>query len=74
MNAQKYQETNDVQQTTKIVQASTFEVSFEQHVCELIFAVNMFEFKSRGPNWLFKQKSSATLWVLDTCLIVGLLP
>ena len=52
----------------------TCEISLGQYVCESVFGVNVFV-------WIFGPKlirsnnqSRATLWVLETCLIVGLLP
>ena len=56
----------------KVVPLITDESLFRQHVRELVFGVNTF-----GPGlWeskliLSNDQSSATLWVLDTCLIVG---
>ena len=47
----------------------TCEISLGQHVCELVFGVNIFNLDFGSSN-----QSRATLWVLETCLIVGLLP
>ena len=57
----------DVERTKKIVPFVTCEISFGQNICELMFGVNV-------SIILSKNQSKATLWVLDTCLIVGLRP
>ena len=53
----------------------TCEIPFGQDVCELVFGVDVFDI------WILESRlirsnsqSRATLWVLETCLIVGLLP
>ena len=51
----------------------TGEIDFRQHVCELVFGVNIFDLDF-GVQIDPVNQSSATLWVRDTCLIVGLLP
>ena len=64
----------DVKQVKKIVPLITCEIPFCQYVCKLVFGVNVLV----GILWstliLSNIQSRATLWVLDTCLIVGLLP
>ena len=66
----------------------TSEFAFRQYVCELVFGIDIFVnmsaswfFASMYLIWILGSKlilsnnqSSATLWVLETCLIVGLLP
>ena len=59
----------NVQQRQKMIPFITCEASLGRYVCELVFV------------WIFGSKlirsnnqSRATLWVLETCLIVGLLP
>ena len=63
----------DVEQMKKIVPFVTCEIAFGQNVCELMFGVNVgFIF------WVqinrVKQPIQSNSVVLDTCLIVGLLP
>ena len=50
----------DVEQTQKMIPFITCEISLCQYVFELVPCVNIFDLY-------------ATLWVLETCLIVGLL-
>ena len=52
----------------------TCEISLGQHVCELVLGVNVFDLIVESKLILSNNQSRATLWVLDTCLIVGLLP
>ena len=53
----------------------TCEVSLGENVCELVFDVNVFDLDFLGSKLIrSNNQSSATLWVLATCLIVGLLP
>ena len=51
----------DVEQTKMIIPFVTYAVSFGQNVCDLVFGI------------LSNNQSRETLWVLGTCLIVGLL-
>ena len=48
--------------------------TFGPHVRELVVGVNIFDLDLGAQLILSNNQSSATLWVLDTCLIVGLLP
>ena len=64
-----------VKQTQKMIPFVTCEIFLGSYVCELVFLVSMYLI------WIFGSKlirsnnqSRATLWVLETCLIVGLLP
>ena len=64
----------NVEQTQKMIPFVTCEISLCQHVCELVVV-------SMNLIWILGSKlirsnnqSSATLWVLETSLIVGLLP
>ena len=50
----------------------TCEIPFGQYVCELVFGVDVLDLDFGVQN-NSNSKSRATLWVLDTCLIVGLL-
>ena len=57
----------DVEQTQKMIPLITCEISFGKDVSKLGFLVSMYLIRSNN-------QSSGTLWVLETCLIVGLLP
>ena len=63
----------NVKQTQKMIPYITCEISLGQYVCELVFGVNVFDLDFR--NKLIRSnnhnQSRATLWVLETCLIVG---
>ena len=68
-------EMDDSQQMKKIVPLTTCEIPFSQHVCELVFGVNVTDLNFSGSELILSNNQSrATLWVLETCLIVGLLP
>ena len=54
----------------KIVPLVACEVCFCQYVCESTYLISIFGSRLILSN----NKSRATLWVPDTCLIVGLLP
>ena len=62
----------NVEQTKKIVPFVTCEIAFCQNVCELMFGVDVSNLNFRIKIILSNNQSKATLWVLDTCLIVGL--
>ena len=64
----------NVEQTQKMIPFITCEISFCQYVCELYFGLNVFEFDLGSKLIRSNNQSRATLWVLETCLIVGLLP
>ena len=49
----------------------TCEISLGQYVCELVFGINVFGMDLGVQIDSFKQPTSATLWVLERCLIVG---
>ena len=61
----------NVEQTQKMVPFITCEISLCQYFCELVLGVNEFDL---DLGVLSNNQSRATLWVLETCLIVGLLP
>ena len=63
----------NVEQTQKMVPLITCEISLCQYVCELVFGVNVFDLGLGVHIDSIKQPIRATLWVLETCLIVGLL-
>ena len=64
----------DVEQMKKIVPFVTCEIPFGQNVCEMMFGVDVPDRNFGIKINRVKQQSKATLWVLDTCLIVGLRP
>ena len=64
----------DDEQTQKTISFITCEISLCQYVCELVFGVNVFDLDFGVQIDSIKNQSRATLWVLETCLIVGLLP
>ena len=64
----------DVKQMEKMVPLITCEISFCQYICELVSGVDIFDLKLWIRLILSNNQSRATLWVLETCLIVGLLP
>ena len=63
----------NVKQTQKMIPFITREISLGQHVCELVFGVDVFDLDLEVQIDSNNQ-SRATLWVLETFLIVGLLP
>ena len=64
----------DVKQIKKIVSLITCEIPFCQDVCELVFVSTYLIWILESRLILSNNQSRATLWVLDTCLIVGLQP
>ena len=58
----------NIKQAQQMIPLITCEISFGPNVCELVFGVDVFDLDF-GNN-----QSRATLWVLETCLIVGLPP
>ena len=64
----------DVEQTQKMIPFITCAISLCQYVCELVLGVNVFDLDLGSKLILSNNHSRATLWVLETCLIVGLLP
>ena len=63
-----------VEQTQKMLPCITCEISLGQYVCELVLGVNVFDLDLGVQIDSIEYQSRATLWVLETCLIVGLLP
>ena len=61
----------DIKQGQQMIPFITCEIPFCQDVCELVFGVDVFDLGSRLIR--SNNQSRATLWVLETCLIVGLL-
>ena len=61
----------DVEQTKKIAPFITREALLSRHDCVLFFRVNTFDLDLESKLILPKNKSNATLWVVDTCVIVG---
>ena len=64
----------DVKQTKKIVPLIACEIPSWHNICKLVFGVDMLDLDFGSKLILSDTQSSATLWVLDTCLIVGLRP
>ena len=64
----------NVDQTQKMVPLITCEIFLCQYVCELFFGANVFDLNLGSKLILSNNQSRATLWVLETCLIAGLLP
>ena len=52
----------------------TREPTLGQHVRESVFGVNTCDLDMGPSRILSDNQSNATPWLLDTCLIVGLLP
>ena len=64
----------NVEQTQKMVPLIKCENFLCQYVCELVLGVNVFDLDLGVHINSVKQKIKSTLWVLETCLTVGLLP
>ena len=64
----------DVEQMKKNIPFVTCEITFGQNVCKLMFGINVSNLNVESKLILSHNQSKATLWVLDTCLIVGLRP
>ena len=64
----------DVKQMKKIVPLITCEIPLCRYVCKLVFGADILDLNLRVQTFLSNNQSRATLWVLDTCLIVGILP
>ena len=65
----------DVKQITKIVPLIACEIHFCQYVCKLVFGVDILDLDFWVSTFFLSNiQSKATLWVLDTCLVVGLRP
>ena len=65
----------NVEQTQKMIPLITCEISLGQYVCELFFGGSVFDLDFGVQiDSIEQNQSRATLWVLETCLIVGLLP
>ena len=63
----------DFEQMKKIVRFITCEIPLCQDVCKLVLGVDVFDLNLGVKLILSNNQLRATLWVLDTCLIVGLL-
>ena len=66
----------NVKQTQKMIPFVTCEISLGQYVCELVFGVDVFDLDFGVQIDSIEQPTVhvQTLWVLETCLIVRLLP
>ena len=67
-------EIHDVEQMKKMVPLIAHAITLSQHVSKLVLDVNVFDLDLGVQIDLSNNQSNATLWVLDTCLIVGLRP
>ena len=54
--------------------SSRVKFSLDQYVCELVFGVDELDLDFGSKLIRSNNQSRATLWVLEKCLIVGLLP
>ena len=67
-------ETANVKQTQKVLPFITCDISLSQYVASW-FLVSMYLIRNLGSKLILSNhQSRATLWVVETCLIVGLLP
>ena len=64
----------DIKQGQQMIPFITCEIPLCQDVCELVFGVDVFDLDFGVQLIRSNNQSRATLWVLETCLIVGLLP
>ena len=64
----------DVEQLKRIVPFVACEMTVGQNVCELMFGIHVSNLNFGIRLILSNNQSKGTLWVLDTCLIVGLRP
>ena len=66
----------NVKQTQKMIPLIACEIPFGHDVCELVFGVNIFDLESSESKLILSNQPNQeqTLWVLETCLIVRLLP
>ena len=66
----------DVAQMEKIIPFITCEIALlsNMYIYELVFGVNIFDLNLGVQIDSDEQTTGATLWVRETCLIVGLLP
>ena len=63
----------DIKQGQQMIPLITCKIPFGQDVYELVFGVDVFDL-DLGVQVRSNSQSRATLGVLETCLIVGLLP
>ena len=62
MTTRKHRKTHDVDHSEKMIPFITSEMAFRPHVCDMVLGIYVFDLDF----WV-----QATLWVRDTCLIVG---
>ena len=67
-------EMSNIEQMTKILPLITCEILFCQYVCKLMLGVEVTSLNLRIQVSPVKQPIKSNSVVLDTCLIVGLLP
>ena len=64
-----------VKETQKMIPFITCEIALCQYVCDLVFGINVFDLDFGGSKLILSNdQSRASLWVRETCLIVGLRP
>ena len=71
LSAAKRADMADIEQKKKIVPLITCEITVCQYVCELMFGIDVPKLNLGIHIDSVNNQSRATLWVLDTCLIVG---
>ena len=64
----------DAEEMKTIVPFVTCVITFGQNVCELMFRINVSNLNLESKLIMSNNQSKASLWVLDTCLIVGVRP
>ena len=58
----------------KITPTITRETAFSQQISEFVFGINIFDLDLGVEVHSFNNQFNASLWVLDTCLILQHLP
>ena len=65
----------NIEQMKKIIPLIKREIPFGEDVCDLVFGVNVTDLNFFGSKLILSNNQSrATLWVRETCFIVGLRP
>ena len=64
----------NIEQAQQMIPLITCEISFGQNVSELVLGVDVFDLDLVSRLIRSNNQSSATQWVLERCLIEGLLP
>ena len=63
---------HNIEHTKKVAPFITRDITYGQNVSELVSGVTKFDLDLGFQIDSVEQPASATLWVLDMCLIVGL--